>query len=138
MKAVIRDRGRNYITPTVTAVGTTETEFTLMIPSTITARFFEILLWTTSKAEGSQRVEQVERQSEDASGSSARFVHVYVESSAGIKLAVDPVETASREACLEQVWVRRAIHQPQFKAARFRDPHHVSAIVGECDCWRRS
>ena len=24
MKAVIRDRGRNYITPTVTAVGTTE------------------------------------------------------------------------------------------------------------------
>ena len=42
MKAVIRDRGRNYITPTVTAVGTTETEFTVMITSTITAGFFQI------------------------------------------------------------------------------------------------
>ena len=55
MKAVIRDRGRNYITPTVTAVGTTETEFTVMIASTITAGFFEILLWTTLKAPGSHR-----------------------------------------------------------------------------------
>ena len=138
MKAVIRDRGRIILPLPLLRSVLPKPSCTLMIPSTITARFFEILLWTTSKAEGSQRVEQVERQSEDASGSSARFVHVYVESSAGIKLAVDPVETASKEACLEQVWVRRAIHQPQFKAARFRDPHHVSAIVGECDCWRRS
>jgi len=41
VKAVLRDRGRNYITPTVTAVGTTETEFTVMITSTITAGFFQ-------------------------------------------------------------------------------------------------
>jgi hypothetical protein len=55
VKAAIRDRGRNYITPTVTAVGTTETEFTVMIASTITAGFFEILLWTTLKAPGAHR-----------------------------------------------------------------------------------
>ena len=55
MKAAIRDRGRNNITPTVTAAGTTETQFTVMIASTITAGFFEILLWTTLKAPGAHR-----------------------------------------------------------------------------------
>jgi hypothetical protein len=55
VKAVIRDRGRNYITPTITAVGTTEPEFTVMIVSTITAGFFEVLLCTTLKAPGSHR-----------------------------------------------------------------------------------
>jgi len=55
VNAVTRDRGRNHITPTVTAVGTTETEFTVMIVSTITAGFVEILLWTTLKAHGAHR-----------------------------------------------------------------------------------
>jgi hypothetical protein len=41
VKAFIRNRGRNYISPTVTAVGTIETAFSVMI-----AGFFEILLWT--------------------------------------------------------------------------------------------
>jgi hypothetical protein len=55
VKAVIRDRGRNYITLPLLRSVLPKTEFTVMIASTITARFFEILLWTTLEAPGSHR-----------------------------------------------------------------------------------